>query len=344
MWVQVNILSTIKFRVRAIEVFRLSSYGVTAEFRVRGGGASEVVEGFGGSFPKRYLPTFDLTPLTSALIPTPRGPQAIIHWDLSDEGIPFRVRRFVLREGAGEADEYWVESPPPAPYVNESPYFFVLQALSRLYVRDGKLLFTDTVTVLRDDGEAVMLLGYPHTGKSTLLAMTLAEGGVPLTTENTLVEVRGSEAWVVGGTGVLVYDPKVERVYGIKLPEGEETTRHGYVILDLDKVTSSVRAEALAKGVKVAGIYVLHCSFVSRGAEAKAVKGRKVAKTLWHFATAIIRGTDYYEPYPPSLTTPSIDKFMAGAMRKLSKGYSGRMWEVFGSHEEVLKLILHQRG
>ncbi len=327
-----------------MSVFRLNSYGVAVEFRVRGGGASEVVRGFGGSFPKRYLPTFELMPLTGALIPTLRGPQAIVHWGLSGGGASFRVRRFVLREGAGEADEYWVESPPPAPYVNESPYFFVLQALSRLYVRGGKLLFTDTVTVLRDDGEAVMLLGYPHTGKSTLLAMALAGGGVPLTTENTLVEVRGGEAWVVGGTGVLVYDPRVGEVYGIKLPESEETTRHGYVILDLDKVTSGARASALAKGVKVAGIYVLHCSFVSRGAEAKAVKGRKVAKTLWHFATAIIRGTDYYEPYPPSLTTPTIDKFMADAVRKLSEGYSGRMWEVFGSHAEVLKLILRGSG
>jgi len=328
--------------VPAIEAFRLNSYGVTVEFRVRGR-ASEVVRGFNGSFPKRYLPTFDLAPVSGALIPTPRGPQAIIHWDLSGGGTPFRIRRFVLRDGAGEGDEYWIESPPPAPYVNESPYFFVLQALSRLYVKNRRLLFTDTVTVLRDDGEAVMLLGHPHTGKSTLLAMTLAEGGVPLTTENTLVEVRDGEAWVVGGTGVLVYDPRAGEVYGLKLPEGEETTRHGYVILDLDKVTSGARAEALAKGVRVAGMYVLHCSFISKGAEAKPLKGRKVAKTLWHFTTAVIRGTDYYEPYPPSLTTPPIDRFMASATEGLSKQYSGRVWEVFGSHSEALKLILNAK-
>ncbi len=306
------------------------------------GRASEVVRGFNSSFPKRYLPTFDLAPVSGTLIPTPSGPQAIIHWDLSGGGTPFRIRRFVLRDGAGEGDEYWIESPPPAPYVNESPYFFVLQALSRLYVRDRKLLFTDTVTVLRDDGEAVMLLGYPHTGKSTLLAMTLAEGGVPLTTENTLVEVRDGEAWVVGGTGTLVYDPRAGEVYGLKLPEGEEMTRHGYVILDLDKATSGARAEALARGVRVAGMYVLHCSFISRGAEAKPLRGRKVAKTLWHFATAVIRGTDYYEPYPPSLTTPPVDRFMASATEELSKQYSGRVWEVFGSHSEALKLILKQ--
>jgi len=329
--------------VRAIEAFRLNSYGVTAEFRVKGESA-RVVEGFDGSFPKRYLPTFNLTPVTGALFPTPRGPEAIIHWVMRKEGEAFRVRRFVLRDGVGEADEYWVESPPPAPYVNESPYFFTLQALSRLYVRDGKLLFTDTVTVLTEDGEAVMLLGYPHTGKSTLLAMALAAGITPLTTENTLVEVRGGEALVVGGTGVLVYDPRVENVYGVKLPKGEEVTRHGYVIIDLDKATSGTRSEALSRGIKVSRIYVLHCSFVSRGAEAKPVKGRKVAKTLWHFATAVIRGTDYYDPYPPSLTTPPLDRFMAGAMSELSKEYSGRMWEVFGSHSEALKLILGEGG
>jgi len=308
----------------------LKSFGVGIEFRVSGD-LKCVTEGFKGLFARRYVPTFELVEggLGSCRC------SAVTDWLVTRSGF-----RLVSMSLSREVDRYLIESAPPAPYINESPYFFILQVLTRLYVKSGYLLLTDTVTVSNGD-EAVLLMGYPHTGKSTLLALALTSGYVPLTTENTILEVRGGEARVVGGTEVLVYDPEIEGVYGVKVPY-HDLTRHGYRIYDLRGLKE--REEALLKRPRVVSMYLLYCSFNSRGCSYRVVKGRKATKTLWHFATSIIRGDDYYEPTPQYLSDEFTDSLISNSINELVREYSGRFYEVFGSHKDVLSNVLRVLG
>jgi len=308
----------------------IRSYGVSLTIAGDAGLIREVAGGLRTSFAGRYIPTFEVLGGEAA---AGGAPKASVEWV---RGRSFRVVDYVLRDSG--VDEYVIESPPPAPYVNESPYFFILQALSRLYVRAGLLMLTDAVSVADPRLEsAALLLGYPHTGKSTLLALALASGLKPLTTENTLLKVDGGVARVVGGTGVLVYDPRVREEYGVNVP-ASGMTRHGYAVVDLRGVVGG-RDGALGRGVPVKAIYLLYTSFSSRGADLKPVKGRKVVKTLWHFATAVVRGTDYYDPLPPPLTSPGVDEAIASRVKALAGAYGGRMFEAFGSHPKVLEVV-----
>ncbi len=305
----------------------LRSYGVVLSISGPEALIHDVVEGLRNSFTGRYIPT------PAVELGGSGTPDAVVRWF---EGRRFEIVGCLLRDSG--PDEYVVRSSPPAPYVNESPYFFLLQALSRLYVKSGLLMLTDAVSVADPDmTSAALLLGYPHTGKSTLLALSLAAGLKPLTTENTLLKVGGGRACVTGGTSVLVYDPRVGREYGVR-PPASGMTRHGYAVVDLRDVVGGWR-EALVRCVDVSAIYLLYTSFSSRGADLKLVKGRKVVKTLWHFATAVVRGTDYYEPLPPSLTSPAVDRFIAEQVAELARAYGGRMFEAFGSHPQVLNAV-----
>jgi|GEM_PF-5578721 len=71
------------------------------------------------------------------------------------------------------------------------------------------------------------------------------------------------------------------------------------------------------------------------------VRGRKVAKTVRYFATALLKGVEYYELSP--LDTP-IDGAVAGTLTKLldtfSRSYSNVFYEAFGSPLEVFKAIV----
>ncbi len=306
----------------------MKSFGVGIEFRV-GGDVNCVVDGFKGLFARRYIPTFEFVSTNTYC-----RCSAVIEWGISRSG--FKVISKLLSR---DLDTYVVESQPPAPYVNESPYFFILQVLSRLYVKAGYLLLTDSVTFTKDGKEAVLLLGYPHTGKSTLLALALANDYIPLTTENTLLEVRGGEVRVIGGTDVLVYDPEIEDIYDVKVPY-HDITKHGYRIYDLG--TLKERVKALSNKPKVSTIYLQYCSFNSRGCSYRIVKGRKATKTLWHFATSIIRGDDYYEPTPMNLSDEFIDSIISESIKEIAKEYSSRFYEVFGSHKEVFNSIVNK--
>ncbi|WFO75991.1 hypothetical protein J4526_03855 [Desulfurococcaceae archaeon MEX13E-LK6-19] len=296
---------------------------------------ADVVKGFESSFAGRYIPSFTI----ESSRPEGVFVGARVEWKLADKG--FKVESYGLYSGDG-VDIYSIVSAPPAPYVNESPYFFILQVLARQYARRGKIVFTDAVSFMNDNGEAVMLLGYPHTGKSTLTALALDRGFVPLTTENTIVELRNDSAYIVGGTGILVYDPAIRRLYGVAIPVHEET-RHGYHIVDLDKVRPE-RREALDKGVPIDRIYVLHCSYSSAGADYKPVKGRKIVKTLWYFATALIKGVDYYEPAPLDLSTDqeTMQK-IAENIKTIAETYTNRFYEIFGKHDKAFQLITREQ-
>ncbi len=185
------------------------------------------------------------------------------------------------------------------------------------------------------------MLGIPHTGKSTISALALSEGLPVLSTENTVVDVRDGRIFVIGGTDVLVYDPKIEEIYGIKV-EYQDTTRSGYRIVD---ISSSERRIALRRGgVEIEKIIVLHAAFGGGGdASFSPVRGgRKIKKTLWYFSTSLLKGMDYYEPAP--LYMPMSDEINSNLNRLLDlavESYSGgAMFEAFGNHRDVFRRTL----
>ncbi len=230
-------------------------------------------------------------------------------------------------------DKYKIESPIPKAYGNEAPIFFILQAAARAGAKVGRIFITDSVGILQPNGKAVLFVGYPHTGKSTMSALAIAEELTVLSTENTVVEAIGGELFITAGTDVLVYDPMVEGVYGVDVPYDTQT-RSGYRIADLKG--DKRRKSALRKGVPVDKIVVLHAAFHCHGASFSQIRGRKVKKTLWYFATALMKGLDYYEPMP--LHVPMNDEINARIREFLelsSKNYLGRMYEAFGSHKRI---------
>lgn len=304
-----------------MDVFTLNSYGSRVVIEAE---SHRAVEGLIDLFPRRYIPSFSISKGFEG-----GESHATIKWLEMDEG--FEVINYSL----GARDEYLLRSAKPEPYTNESPYFFLLQVLSRIYVRRGILMLTDTVAIYdRSSGVAHLFMGYPHTGKSTVTALALSYGYIPLTTENTLLRVGDSRAYIVGGTNVLVYDPVIKEVYGVSL-RPSEYTRHGYGVVDLKDLHRGLPWE-----IPIATINLLYCSFTSSGANFKEVRGRKAMKTLWHFATAVIKGTDYYEPHPLDLSDKGTDAFTMRELKKLTTIYAGSFKEAFGSHREVLLKVL----
>ena len=298
--------------------------GVQVAINVRGLGENAVAEGFRGSFARRYLPIESVETVDGQ----PAGVGAVVEW-LEGEG--FSVEGYSL--SASSADRYTVRSAPPAAYANESPVFFLLQVAARLYAKRGLVLFTDTISFADPaTGRAVLVLGYPHSGKSTLLALAAAEGYTPLSTENTVVRVDGDAAWILGGSRVLVVDPRAVERYlppGSLKPTGR--TRHGYLIVDLDDSYG-------LKPFRVEAIYVIHCSFASTGASFEPVTGRKAEKLLWHFATSLLKGDDFYHPHPLCLEA-GVEANVASAVSRLAGIYRGRFYEVFGGHRDVFREI-----
>jgi len=281
-------------------------------------------EAFEGLFARRYLPD--------------------VYSDHGDPEVSVERFRGEIFRVFGSAydyigrDEYKIESPVPAAYGNEAPIFFILQAAARAGAKRGKIFITDSVGVLQPNGRAVLFVGYPHTGKSTMSALAIAEDLTVLSTENTVVEVRKGHLHIVAGTDVLVYDPLVEKIYDLSVPYDAQT-RSGYRIADLRK--DAERKKALKKGVEIEKIVVLHAAFHCHGASFSPIRGRKVRKTLWYFATALMKGLDYYEPMP--LHVPmneeingNIQKFLENA----SQNYLGNMYEAFGSHKRIFHEIV----
>lgn len=276
-------------------------------------------------FPKRYIPEYTVSTSSGE-----EGIDALVSW-ISGES--FSVQKHVLKDNG--IDEYFIRSSLPEPYVNESPYFFLLQVIARSIVKNDYLVLTDSISFVVNN-KTYLLIGYPHTGKSTLLALALMNDAIPLSTENTVVSVSRDGVRIVGGTSVLVYDPRIEDIYNVKL-EYDSMTRHGYRIVDLEK---HYPMRNNYYGEVVDAIYVLHSSFRSVGVDAEPVKGRKILKTLWYFASALLRGLDYYPPYPLVLSTRIIDDKVENMLRLVSEKYSGRFYEVYGRHDYIFKYIV----
>ncbi len=300
----------------------IKSLGVRLALRA-GGLEGAVARELLSLFSRRYLP-----PLSIEVVgEVPKDYSALIEWRPGDT---FKVIDFRL----GDVDYFTITSPRPKPYVNESPYFFLLQVLARQYVKSGYLPFTDSISFLDPEGRAKLVLGFPHGGKSTLLTLAMANGLTPLTTENTVVAPNGSLK-VVGGTRVLVVDPRALEKYGIE-PGFKVTsvTKHGYLIVDLDEGFEA------RWGYEVSDISIIYCSFSSVGASKSPISGRKVVKLLWHFTTSLIRGDDFYEPYPLDLLDEELSLRVSDFIHSVTSEYSREFFEYFGSHDEVLKLIL----
>ncbi len=300
----------------------------SSTLKIRSDSTEDILSGLKTSFAGRYIPSFTINMEDSG------DPDAVIDWMSAHEG--FRVDEIKIN---CYPEYYRVTSAPPAPYINEAPYFFILQVLSRLSTRRSQIVFTDTVSFLDKEGRAVMLMGYPHTGKSTLTAIALSKGYIPLSTENTVVDTSGGDPAVVDGTGILVYDPAIRELYGVSTPVHEKT-RHGYLVVDLDKIVPE-RREYLERGVSIDRLYVLHCSFSSKGSDYRLIKGRKIAKTLWYFATALVKGVDYYEPYPLDLATAEVMKTIGRVIKDMAAKYDSRFYEVFGRHDKVFEMIIN---
>jgi hypothetical protein len=281
-------------------------------------------DAFFGLFARRYLPD---------VLPGDGKADIILERFKGEE---FRVFSAIYdHEGI---DSYKVESAVPSAYGNEAPIFFLLQAVARAGVKKGRFFVTDSVSVVLPSGKAVLFVGYPHTGKSTIAALAVSSGLPVLSTENTVLEVRDERIYVVGGTDVLVYDPRIEDIYGVEVPY-DDLTRSGYRITDL---RGDVKRKALLRnGIEVSSIVALHAAFNCGDASFSKIRGRKVRKTLWYFSTALLKGLDYYEPLP--LHMPISDEINANLwefLRTASESYSGRIFEAFGNHRAIFERVL----
>lgn len=282
-------------------------------------------DGLRGLFARRYLP--DVSPSRGT------NPEVVIE---RFRGETFRVFSAVY-DHLGR-DEYKIESAVPSAYGNEAPVFFTLQAAARAGAKSRRIFVTDSVSVVAPNGKAILFIGYPHTGKSTMSVLALAEGLPVLSTENTVIEARDGKLYAVGGTDVLVYDPRVEGVYDVKVPY-DEKTRSGYRIKDLKD--DRERAGLLRKGVEVGMIVILHSAFNCMEASFSKISGRKVRKTLWYFSTALIKGLDYYEPMPLNVPmSDEISRNLRSFLETASRNYSNRMFEAFGNHRAVFDRVM----
>ncbi|AEC51653.1 hypothetical protein PNA2_0738 [Pyrococcus sp. NA2] len=294
----------------------LSIAGVQVEFRGELDDGFE--EAFFSTFSRRYLPD----------VSRDKGePHVIIE---RFRGEKFRVFGMLY----DDVDIYKIESPVPVPYKSESPVFFLLQVTARAGIKIGRVFITDSASILLKDS-AILFLGYPHSGKSTILTLAMAREIPILSTENTVVEVRNGGLYIVGGTDVLVYDPRVEEIYGIRAPY-DDTTRSGYRI---KSVASELRSRVLKRGVRIESIIILHSAFNCKGASFSQIKGRKVRKTLWYFATSLLKGVDYYEPMP--LEVPITGSMVSNLLGFLDVASEVKILEAFGSHDEILSRIIN---
>jgi len=282
-------------------------------------------EALNTNFPRRYIPDYDV------VVDDVSELDVYIKWYNSISG--FTVENI---EFTHSMERYVIKSPIPQPYTNESPVFFLLQVMTRALARRGYIVFTDTVAI-SIDGKVVLLMGYPHTGKSTLTALSIAYGDIPLTTENTIVKVDDDGVKLIGGTPILVYDPRVEEIFNVRIGY-DEKTKHGYNVIDLNK-RISIRREILESKPLIHSIYILHCSYRSEDADSELVKGRKIKKTLWYFASSIVKGVDYYEPHPLNLADSKLEEKLSRDIDVIAEKYDNRIFEVFGRHDQVYRLI-----
>ncbi|MEM4717915.1 MAG: hypothetical protein QXE81_04045 [Desulfurococcaceae archaeon] len=274
-------------------------------------------------FTRRYPPRLNLVDKCVE-------PSATIYWIENDD---FKVLSTLY--SSNSKDTYIVQGSPPEPYTNESPVFFLLQVIARSLVKKGYIILTDSVSI-GGKSKNVLLLGFPHTGKSTIASIAISNNYNVFTTENTVLRIDRDRLRIITGTRVLVYDPAVKELYGVNITP-HSRTKHGYEIIDLEKIDG---IREFDREIIVDEIYLVYTSFSSTGFSRRPIKGRKISKLLWMFTTSLLKGLDYYYPHP--LDTPldeniinSINQFIGYVETK----YSDRFFEVYGSPLEVFKSI-----
>ncbi len=281
--------------------------------------AQELWASLSSAFAKRYLPRLKNT--------SECRPDAVIYWFNKD--VKFKVLTHNLLPH-GLPSLFIVEGKYPSAYSNESPFFFLLQVIAYVLGKKGYVMLTDSITIERG-GKALLFLGYPHSGKSSISAVAFSRGFKVYTTENTVIKVT-SPLKIVNGTSVLVYDPAIKNLYGVKItPDG--VTKHGYEYLDLE-----------ARGVNQLGeldvdkVFVIHSGFTCKGFSASPITGRKIRKTLWYFSTSLLKGVDYYEPQPlGNLITEDVARTLQIFLEIVEKDYHDKVFEVFGSVPEIFE-------
>lgn len=278
-------------------------------------------ESLTSDFARRYIPPLRLHDESGQV-------ESIIYW------IPGERFKVLTTSFSDELEDFYlVTGPYPEAYVNEAPLFFILQVLARSLMRRGHVVITDSVYL--DTGKkGVLLLGFPHTGKSTLTSIAVDRGYKVVSTENTVVRLSDGKIEVESGTRTLVFDPKVRELFGIRLTSTRKT-KHGYEFVDLDAL-----GQRVDKKMYVDEIYVLYTSFSSKGASTTPVTGRKVGKLIWYFTVSLLKGIDYYEPHPIDMPiTPKVMKTLVEFLNAVKENYSGRLYEVYGSPIEVFEYI-----
>lgn len=272
-------------------------------------------------FARRYIPPIRICNDCSQV-------EAVVHWISGDE---FRVLATSFSDEL--EDFYMVTGPYPEAYVNEGPLFFMLQVIARSLVRRGHVIITDSV-FMNTGKKGILLLGFPHTGKSTITSIAIDRGYKVVSTENTIVRASGEKLEVESGTRILVFDPKIRELFGVKIGSTGKT-RHGYELVDLDFLGAR-----LGERLYVDEIYVLYTSFSSKGVSATPITGRKVSKLIWYFAVGLLKGIDYYEPSPIDIPlTPRVMKTLTELIDVIKVRYSNRFYEVYGSPVEVFEYI-----
>lgn len=284
---------------------------------------AKFLESIRSEFTRRYLPTVTSNECSRV--------SAVIYWLSGGE---FKVLSANYSEKG--PDTYVVQGGFPEAYVNESPAFFLVQVFARSLAKEGYVMLTDSISI-EARGKTVLLLGFPHTGKSTMASIAISLGYTVYSTENTVVKPEERRIRVVAGTRVLVYDPRVRELYGVTL-ESATRTKHGYEVIDLDEVAPPPSSQPVDE------IYVIYTSFNSYGASLVPIKGRKVEKTLWYFATSLLKGMDYYYPQPLDMPlTGPVANTIHQFIKTIRENYVDRFYEAFGSPLEVLKAITSQR-
>ncbi len=260
-------------------------------------------------FSRRYVPDFEVGG---------EDPRASIVWKLGRPGVIVEERgksRFVIR------------SDYPEPYRNEHPYFFLLQVFSRLYEESGRILLSDSV-VFSSGKEGVVVMGGPHSGKSTLLYLAILNGFIPLSNENSVFSLKGGKLVFEGGATTFTFSRRAAK-YGSVVLDG--TTRSGYGYVDLRKFDR--------KRVTIKGLFYIHSSFSSKGFDMEKISGRKVKKLLWSHASSVIRGTEFYSPYPPDLSSEDLNRARAERISDVADFYGDSFYEVFGAHDAIFEFV-----
>lgn len=252
------------------------------------------------SYPRRYIPDF--------------------HFDGTPDAVAEEAGGLLLFRG----------SELPLPGSDEHRYLLVRQMLNRLHEERGRYFMDDAVAVGHPGtGNAVVVFGSSHSGKGTVLLLSVARGLVPVGNETLLFDGEGR---VVAGADLATVGRAALSRYRVRVnPDGY--TKSGWPLLDLRRYRSG------RKPCRVVAAVHVHGSFAPDFFEYEEISRRKLVKLLYPHFSSIIRGVDYLEPYAPNLSTPDLDRRRTDYVRFLAGLLAGRAFEVFGSHDRIADFV-----